>query len=585
LCDITNSEGELGLKVAGVQDYFGLIYIGDTAAFKKLVLADDTGITVESDAISGSLFDGINRPGTTVEILIGARKFMEGWNSWRVSNMGLLNLGRSEGAQIIQMFGRGVRLRGLDLTLKRSSALPGSHPAFVKVLETLNIFALRANYMGRFREYLEREGVVSEGTLDLHVPIRTNRTWLEEDLVVPRLPEGMDYRDEDEFVLVPDTTVGRVTVDLAGRAQTVASGLSIDVEAATSGTAAQLSAEILDLVDWNAAYLEVTRHVEARDFDNLAITPSGLRAILEDPNAYKLVAESRLTAPSSYADLADLQSAVVTTLRKYVDRLYRRRKERWVFDHMRYVRLDESDGNLAFNSEIGDAVAKYVVRTPRHRTQFIEDVRRLAATDALYDGDSGEPRRVRFDRHVYQPLLLESLGDSRDGDITVSPPALNEGEQGFVEDLRTYWMKMGSAAPHDETDVYLLRNLSRGKGVGFLQESKFYPDFILWIKQGRAQRIVFVEPHGMVYAPAYAEDDKAQLHEKLPTLAASIPLPQWVSSISLDAFIVSETPFERLRQSYDDGSWTRERFAEKHILFRDDQDATGNDYVAAIVGM
>ena len=37
---------------------------------------------------------------------------MEGWNSWRVSNMGLLNIGRNEGSEIIQLFGRGVRLRG-----------------------------------------------------------------------------------------------------------------------------------------------------------------------------------------------------------------------------------------------------------------------------------------------------------------------------------------------------------------------------------------------------------------------------------------------------------------------------------------
>ena len=129
LCDIKGADGELGLKVAGAQRYFGLIYIGDTPAFKKLVIADGSGITVEVDAISGSLFEDINRPGTTIEILIGARKFMEGWNSWRVSNMGLLNIGRSEGAQIIQLFGRGVRLLGLGMTLKRSAALKGSHPA------------------------------------------------------------------------------------------------------------------------------------------------------------------------------------------------------------------------------------------------------------------------------------------------------------------------------------------------------------------------------------------------------------------------------------------------------------------------
>ena len=39
---------------------------------------------------------------------------MEGWNSWRVPNMGLLNIGRQEGSQIIQLLGRGVRLKGAD---------------------------------------------------------------------------------------------------------------------------------------------------------------------------------------------------------------------------------------------------------------------------------------------------------------------------------------------------------------------------------------------------------------------------------------------------------------------------------------
>ena len=34
--------------------------------------------------------------------------------------MGLMNVGKGEGAQIIQLFGRGVRLKGYDLSLKRS---------------------------------------------------------------------------------------------------------------------------------------------------------------------------------------------------------------------------------------------------------------------------------------------------------------------------------------------------------------------------------------------------------------------------------------------------------------------------------
>ncbi|MGB9801017.1 MAG: DEAD/DEAH box helicase family protein, partial [Thermanaerothrix sp.] len=147
LCTIRSAGGELGLKAAGAETYFGLIYIGDTTEFKKLVEADPSGITLEEDAISSSLFTDINNPNTSLNILIGAKKFMEGWNSWRVSNMGLLNIGRQEGSQIIQLFGRGVRLKGRGMSLKRSAAVPGEHPKYIKLLETLNIFAVRANYM------------------------------------------------------------------------------------------------------------------------------------------------------------------------------------------------------------------------------------------------------------------------------------------------------------------------------------------------------------------------------------------------------------------------------------------------------
>ncbi len=45
----------------------------------------------------GRLYGSI--PGWLVDEIMRAKKFIEGWNSWRVSNMGLLNIGRSEGAQ------------------------------------------------------------------------------------------------------------------------------------------------------------------------------------------------------------------------------------------------------------------------------------------------------------------------------------------------------------------------------------------------------------------------------------------------------------------------------------------------------
>ena len=98
-----------------------------------------------------------------MHLLIVSKKFTEGWSSWRVSTMGLMNVGKGEGAQIIQLFGRGVRLKGHNLSLKRSgkTQLPVDveRPKHIDVLETLGIFGIQADYMAQFRDFLDEEGL------------------------------------------------------------------------------------------------------------------------------------------------------------------------------------------------------------------------------------------------------------------------------------------------------------------------------------------------------------------------------------------------------------------------------------------
>lgn len=59
----------------------------------------------------------------------------------------LLNMGVSEGTQIIQLFGRGVRLKGRGFSLKRSKDGERPSTSWLRKLETLNVFGIRANYM------------------------------------------------------------------------------------------------------------------------------------------------------------------------------------------------------------------------------------------------------------------------------------------------------------------------------------------------------------------------------------------------------------------------------------------------------
>ena len=142
--NLKGAKGELAIRI-GNNSHFGLIYIGDDARFKNL--CKDRGFNVHERQFSGSMFQDLNSDDSEINLLIGSKKFTEGWNSWRVSTMGLMNIGRSEGAQIIQLFGRGVRLKGFQSSLKRSSSCENlvkmeglTRPKHINVLETLAVF-------------------------------------------------------------------------------------------------------------------------------------------------------------------------------------------------------------------------------------------------------------------------------------------------------------------------------------------------------------------------------------------------------------------------------------------------------------
>ena len=72
---------------------------------------------------------------------------------------------------------------------------------------------------------------------------------------------------------------------------------------------------------------------------------------------------------------------------------------------------------------------------------------------------------------------------------------LNKGECRFVEDLKAFH---GGHADFFETrELYLLRNLSKGRGVGFFEAGNFHPDFILWLLTAGQQEVIFVDPKGI----------------------------------------------------------------------------------------
>ena len=247
-------------------------------------------------------------------------------------------------------------------------ALDGApHPDHIRLLETLNIFALRANYMAQVRDYLESEGINTQDSIELPLLIQLNEDFLGKGLVIPRLDEGKRFSRQESVLLQHEGMVGPVSIVMSATVQQMESGRDGAVATgASSGVHRKISPESLDLVDWNNAYVELLEYKETKGFSNLLIRPGLLRPILEAADkAYLLEAEESVVKPRSHYDRQRLQEAVTNILRRYADRLYRRRQAQWESENLTYRQLDHYDDNLRFNVVRDGDAGQYIVRVPQ----------------------------------------------------------------------------------------------------------------------------------------------------------------------------------------------------------------------------
>ena len=184
--------------------------------------------------------------------------------------------------------------------------------------------------------------------------------------------------------------------------------------------------------------------------------------------------------------------------------------------------------------------------------------------------------RIVIDNSVSVPLLLEEGGILKREDVSISPPGLNEGEKRFLEGLRDYLYKNRKLL--DEYHIALLRNEAR-EGVGFMLDwGEFYPDFILWLREKRGNRmdIVFVEPKGLKMVGEVFNYEKVRFLSEGLKETFKKQYENW--QVEVKGFILSTTPYEELRrgQAIEESTSEEEyekkkKYEEKNILFLEDK--------------
>ena len=129
-------------------------------------------------------------------------------------------------------------------------------------------------------------------------------------------------------------------------------------------------------------------------------------------------------------------------------------------------------------------------------------------------------------------------------------------EYQFVTDLKTWCDGHKAALEKDGIELFLLRNMSRGKGVGFFEAGNFHPDFILWMLVGRQQYVTFIEPHGLMHEGPASE--KVLFHKRIKNVEQRLNDP----TVILNSFILSWTQYPQLK--WDN---TQDELEEMHVLF------------------
>ena len=217
------------------------------------------------------------------------------------------------------------------------------------MLETLNVFGVRAQFMQQFKEYLEEEGLPSnDDRIEFVLP--TFKNLGTQKLKILRLPPEMDFkRNGPKPVLGPpdaDLQGRRVALDWYPKIQIrIAPDLAATADV-TKRHEGKLTPQHLAFFDWTEVERQLQEFKNERAWFNLNLTQHACRALLEDPSWYVLYIPSQELEIRRFDQVFRWQEIAVSLLKKYCDLFFKSKKAAWESPQLRYELLDENDENF-----------------------------------------------------------------------------------------------------------------------------------------------------------------------------------------------------------------------------------------------
>ncbi|MFT7860624.1 MAG: DEAD/DEAH box helicase family protein [Sulfurimonas sp.] len=575
----SSNNGELLMAYGEDAVPFGLITVGDV---KKFLDNSNIQTLIENKKIISKavkftdenyLFKNIDFESSPINILIGSRKFSAGWNSFRASQICLINFGTGSGPTIIQMFGRGVRLRGLNDDGKRQerlyvkeddsgkfefanwdkSKIAQEKYEHLKYLETLFIYSLKSTYLSKF---VEEDTDIYKKSINFTKEVKVSSDVSKKSLPVFKIDKSFSLDGKDIVVVVSQEEDKNNTKFLH---------ISYAYDTKSDNTTIELPLN-LNLMVQKEKTLEFKEYEPYIAF----IDRSYLQQLLN-----KKLSKNSMNVEGLNVDiLIEWLRAKFITIKydgevqspKQIQKLFVKIVDTLVSKIKNKIIYNESKNSYIYDESIADEdlVQSYNVKFILQKDAKENEVRAELEKDDSY--------KIFIDKvvsHYYQPLALdpetktkenyksyqeclspeftenyESIKDFGEHknyykdieSIKVSPDKLDSFEFKFVCDLQKY-------INEHQLDATILRNKSKGN-IGFSSnDGIYYPDFIIWYTDTQKQQhLIFCDPKGI-------RNSETEWKVCEAPYAIKELEKQWGSGIKLHSFIVSNTPKKDIKWS------------------------------------
>ena len=581
--------------------YWGIVNVGNGAKFindleNENVIKNPRDKVIVSN-IERYSFKNIDSQNSPINILIGSRKFAEGWNCFRVSVIGLINLGSSKGNKIIQIFGRGVRIKGLKNNGKRTF-LNHNEDYFklkntkeedkLRKIETLTVFSLKKSYLETFTGAVNKElEIVKKYEIEVNPSIikLNDNTEIKFEEFRKRIPifklSKVDIAQRRVSLLANNSFIVQFNQSNNTKEETVNNfSINLDYRPDRNQDGVDIKGELVNFLKDYSVFINLNKLqniiAEFHEDNGLYVNVNSKQITITD--VLNFINEIKYKSSIDTTNIELIENIAIQVTTDFLKKL--KNKVNWYINNSNYQYQELL--NQSTDKVKGDFIDKYYIlktiettKESRGKTTFKKQ-REIDEEVTTFENEiDAIAESLKIDtigNHIYNPLLRE-VRNNVDGekDLKITPDKLNTGEKKFVQDCANYFK---ANANFKDYEIYLMRNVETLKSIGiYLNDDSqvFYPDFILWMIKGDTININFIDPKGqmgMQDTTTLSDNEKVKIADKRynDTL---VQLEKELSATHKKKFILNS--FLLLRDSSMLGfnkseDWIKENLIDKNIF-------------------